>query len=123
VRSARARPPAVPTGEPRALLGAQYGICAASRPRRTRAEKSPGPKGLHPGGRPVRCAARPMLRHRSSRRACRIAAPGRNAADSKLLGLALAKPVPTCNWRSQSGGAIRARNPPPLGRRSAARAC
>ena len=50
--------------------------------RRTRDAKAPSPKGLRAGGRPLRCAARPMSPHRSSRRAWRIASPARNVDDS-----------------------------------------
>src|SRR5713226_5393246 len=50
--------------------------------RRTRDAKAPGPKGLRAGGRPLRCAARPMSPHRSSRRAWWIASPARNVDDS-----------------------------------------
>jgi len=63
------------TGEERS---AHYGRAL----RRTRDAKAPGPKGLRADGRPLRCAARPMSPHRSSRRAWWIASPARNVDDS-----------------------------------------
>ena len=45
-------------------------------------QKPPALRGCARGGRPLRCAARPMSPHRSSRRAWRIASPADNVDGS-----------------------------------------